>query len=411
MSIFTNKKLKINETLLAGFVIFVVIVGVLFFSKKNIENKVPLTPPLFNDNGEVVGETLINSNRDGGCFTADEVPKNNEYISYEYDGKCYINTLYSEKALVMQDILDKSYDTLYESRRYFDNEIKKLHDASKDMKFLWHPDQEKQEYASAKKEVGGEEIEESVLNVGKYKITITSPWDTLSLDDEDLYTHIVITDNGKSIDTKDYKGVAFHHVYKIQVNKTSYYILGLCAGGMHGCGILVPIINDGDKLVIGKSIEGVDFSNYLRIEDFFTKNGELYTVFDDSRYFFSYSGSNNASYNSAVPRIYKFDKTTGGIVLEEENFLEIYKQSAKMISEDMKKLNDSFPIEVKHLMTQTGSGRSLIPYFDYYLGMAIIADKSHASEIRSRVEKLYTDFYGNKYDPEAHFDGYKDFEN
>ncbi len=405
------KKIKINETLLAGLVILVVIIGVLFFSKNKTENKVPLTPPLFNNSGEVIGESLINSNRDSGCFTVSEVPKNNEYISYEYDGKCYINTLYSEKTLAMQDILDKSYDTLYESRRYFDGEIKKFHDVSKDMKFLWHPDQDKQEYQSTKKEMNKEEIEESIIDAGKYKLTITSPWDTISMDDEALYTRVVITKDGKSVDTRDYKGVAFHHVYKIQVNKTSYYILGLCSGGMHGCGILIPIINDGDKLVIGKNIEGVDFSNYLRIENFFTKNDELYTVFDDSRYFFSYSGSNNASYNSAVPRIYKFDKATGNTVLEKNNFLEIYKESVKMISDDLKKLNNSLSIEVKHLMTQTGRGRSLIPYFDYYLGMAIIADKSHASEIRSRVEKLYVDFYGNKYDPEAHFDGYKDFEN
>ncbi len=402
------KKIKINETLLAGIVILAVIIGVLFFSKKDTENKVPLTPPLFNDNGEVVGESLINSNRDSGCFTADEVPKNNEYISYEYDGKCYINTLYSEKALAMQDVLDKSYDTLYESRRYFDGEIKKLHDASKDMKFLWHPDQETDPYTRVEPnpEIGEGYV---VLDIGKFKLKIDYLKD-ISFDDKDFYTHIEITQDGKLVNKKDYKEVGFSHIYKIKVGNVEYYLLGLCSGGMHGCGVLVPLIYDGVNIKIGNDIEGVDFSNWLRIEDFFTKNDELYTIFDDSRYFGGYSGSNNASYNSAVPRIYKFDKATGSTVLEENRFLEIYKESAKMISDDLKKLNDSLPIEVRHLMTQTGRGRSLIPYFDYYLGMAIISDRTHASEIRKDVEKLYTDFYGEKYSAEAHFDGYKDFE-
>lgn len=402
------KKTKINETLLAGLVILVVIIGVLFFSNKNTENKAPLTPPLFNDNGEVVGEALINSNRDGGCFTADEVPKNNEYISYQYDGKCYINTSYSEKALAIQNLLDKSYDTLYESRRYFDGEIKKLHDTSKDMKFLWHPDQETDLYTRVEPnpEIGKGYV---VLDIGKFKLKIDYLRD-ISFDDKDFFTHIEITQDGKLVNKKDYKQVGFSHIYKIKVGSVEYYLLGLCSGGMHGCGILVPVISDETKLVIGKSIEGVDFSNYLRIEDFFTKNGELYTVFDDSRYFGGYSASNNASYNSAVPRIFRFDQATGNTVLVNDKFLDLYKKSTEIISNDLNKLKENIPQEIRNLMMQTLHGWSLTPYFDYYLGMAIISDKTHSSEIRKRVEKLYTDFYGNKYNPEAHFDGYKDFE-
>ena len=75
------------------------------------------------------------------------------------------------------------------------------------MQFLWHPDQEKQEYLSSEKESSNGKIEESIISVGKYKLTITSAWDTLSLDDESLYTHVVITNDGKPVDTKDYKGV------------------------------------------------------------------------------------------------------------------------------------------------------------------------------------------------------------
>lgn len=408
MIIFNSK--KYSKIVLFALVILGLFAFLYFHNKSSLLNQAPLTPPLFGNNDEVVGESLINSNRDSGCFTSNEVPKDNEYISYNYDGKCYINTLYSQKALAIQELLSKNYDSLYESRRYFNGEIKKLHDVSKDMQFLWHPDQRKQEYLFNEKESSNGKTEESIINIGKYKLTITSPWDTLSLDDESLYTHVVITNDGKSVDTKDYKGVAFSHVYKIQVNQTFYYILGLCSGGMHGCGILVPIINDGDKLVIGKSIEGVDFSNWLRIEDFFTKNGELYTIFDDSRYFFSYSGSNNASYNSAVPMVFKFDRTTGNTILETNNFLELYKDSAKIISDDLNKLKDNMSIEVRNLMMQTGTGRSLIPYFDYDLGMSILANKTNALQIREQIEELYLDLYGEKYSPETHFDGYKDFE-
>lgn len=388
----------------------VVITSIFIFrTNDNLVKTATFSVPLFSGD-DVAGEVLINTASEDGCFKETEIPNDNEYISYKYDGKCYINTLYSAKALAIQDILDKSYDSLYVSRRYFDNEIKKMHDVSNDMKFLWHPDQEKNQYTSVKKESSGGEIEESIINVGKYKLTITSPWDTMSLDNADLYTHISITKDGKIIENKEYKEFAFHHVYKVQVKDTSYYLLGLCGGGMHGCGLLVPIVNDGNNLVIGKTIENVDFSNYLRVEDFFTKNGDLYTVFDDSRYFFSYSGSNNASYNSAVPRIYKFDKVTGSAILSKDSFLEIYKESTKIIAKNLNDLNNSIPIEAKYLMTQTGRGRSLIPYFDYYLGMAIISDKIHSSEIRKAIEKLYTDFYGKKYLTEAHFDGYKDFE-
>ena len=91
-----------------------------YFHYKSLSlNQAPLTPPLFGENGEVVGESLVNSNRDSGCFTVNEVPKDNEYISYKYDGKCYINTLYSQKALVIQDLLSKNYDSLYESKKIF----------------------------------------------------------------------------------------------------------------------------------------------------------------------------------------------------------------------------------------------------------------------------------------------------
>ena len=57
-----------------------------------------------------------------------------------------------------------------------------------------------------------------------------------------------------------------------------------------------------------------------------------------------------------------------------------------------------------------GEGGSLIPYFDYYLGMAIIADKARAPEIREDIRKLYVDLWSEKNLSEIHLDGYKDFE-
>ena len=139
MIIFSSK--KYTKIFLSILIIFGLFLFGYFYNKTQngnypLSNQAPLTPPLFGSNDEVAGESLINSNRDSGCFTVDEIPKDNEYISYKYDEKCYINTLYSKKALVIQDLLAKNYDSLYESRRYFDCEIKKLNDVSKDMQFL-----------------------------------------------------------------------------------------------------------------------------------------------------------------------------------------------------------------------------------------------------------------------------------
>ena len=321
------------------------------------------------------------------------------------------NNIDQEKALAIEKLLAKSYDSLYESRRYFDNEITKLHKASKDLEFLWHPDQEKRGYTEVMKKSGNVDIKETIIDANNYKITITSHApQRYTFEDETTDTHIAITNDGKLIDTKNFSGLIFNHIYKIKVNQTFYYIIGLCTSGTHGCGMLVPIINSDDKLVVGEVIGGVDFSNYLRIEDFFTRNGELYTVFDDSRYFFGYySTSNNASYNSAVPRIYKFDKVTGNVILVTDSFLDLYKKSVQIISDDLIKLKDSIPEKIRHTIPKISSG-FLAPYFDYYLGMAIIADPSHSSGTRKEVEKLYLDFFGKQNKPEANFDGYKDFE-
>ncbi|MEK9207327.1 MAG: hypothetical protein AAB922_02520 [Patescibacteria group bacterium] len=368
--------------------------------------KVPLTVPFLNEKDEIIGEALINSNQKSGCFTRDEVPKDTEYISYIYDGECHVDSIFKEEIFRIEKLLRQSYDSLYGSREYFDSEIIKLHKASKNLEFLWHPDQKKQSYSSVRKGV----IEEVVINVGKYKLTITSPWYAFYMENDDTYTHIVITDNDKLIDTKDYPGLIFKQIYKIKVDQTFYYIIGLCTTAMRGCGILLPLINDNDKLIIGNEVEGVNnFSNYLDIENFFTINGELYTVLDDSRYFFNYSASNNASYNSAVPRIFKFDKKTGNATPITSDFIDLYKKSVQIISDDLVKLKDNIPERIRYIIPKISSD-FLIPYFDYYLGMAIIAGPTHSIETRKRMEKIYSDFFGTQYLRGAHFDGYKDFE-
>lgn len=43
----------------------------------------------------------------------------------------------------------------------------------------------------------------------------------------------------------------------------------------------------------------------------------------------------------------------------------------------------------------TERGESLAPYFDYYLGMSIIADNAHKPEVTKKIKALYVDFYGN----------------
>jgi len=106
-----NKK---TFLILAPFLTFVFLVFIFVFLKsEKININTPPTLPLSDENVEVGGVALINSNRDDGCFTLDEVPKDNEYISYKYDGKCYINTLYSQKALAIQNLLHKNYESLW----------------------------------------------------------------------------------------------------------------------------------------------------------------------------------------------------------------------------------------------------------------------------------------------------------
>lgn len=318
------------------------------------------------------------------------------------------------QTLVIEKVLDQSYNSLYDSRRLFDSEIKKLNSESKDMIFLWHPDYEKNQYLSnVKKNNSGEKIKETVIDMGDYKVTITSPdylQDGFSLDSDDFNTHIVITKNGKSTDIKDYEKVNLSHIYKIQVSEVSYYLLGLCRGSMRGCGTLVPIVYSNSKLKVGKIIEDVDFSDWLRINDFFTINSELYLVLDDSRYFWStdsassLSLSNNANFNSAVPRIFKFDKETANLILSINDFNYIYKIATEKIEKDLYSLKDSIPSEIRPLATNGLIGKSLAPYFYYYLGMSIIANKENYDEVRNRIEKLYTEFYGKETASKAKFE-------
>lgn len=307
----------------------------------------------------------------------------------------------------LENILNKSYESLYRSRKYFNSEILKLHTTSKNLEFIWHPEQEKMGYAEVSKGLGNLKTQESSIDSNNYKISIIS---NRGFENKDLYTHVTITKAEKLMDSRNYSGVALNHIYKIKVNQTYYYLLGLCRNGNQGCGQLVPIINEGESLIVGSVIKDVNFSNYLKIEDFFTENGELYTVLDDSRYFFSYSGSNNASYNSAVPRIFKFDRETANLILAINDFNDIYKKATEKIEKDLYSLRNSIPSEIRPLIMNHLTGKSLIPYFDYYLGMAIIADPTHSSETRKEVEKLYLDFFGKQNKSEAHFDGYKDFE-
>jgi len=323
------------------------------------------------------------------------------------------------QSLTAEKVVADSYSSLYESRRYFDEEITRLHNASKDMIFLWHPDLKKQYLSSIKKTDSGEEVEENIIDIDKYKLIITSPIyskEGYKVDASDYYTHIMVTENGKYISEGNYKGGNFDHTYKIQVGETFYYLIGICQGGMRGCGILIPIVNTNNKLRDGKVIADVDFSNYLRIKDFFTINSELYLVLDDSRYFWEsvpgsdLSVSNNARRNSAIPRIFKFDKKTGNPVLAIREFNYIYKSATEKMGKDLYSLRDSIPGNIRQSVMNTLTGKSLIPYFDYYLGMAIINNPSKASEIRKTVEELYLDLYGTEHQLGVHLDGYKDFE-
>lgn len=397
---------KLTKTQKIIVLVSVISVGVLFFAFYHAQGikklETPFNTIIQDDNSKLIGESLLDSHNDSDCINPYKLPKDDEYFSYKYDDRCYINKLYSPKTIAIQEILDKNYSSLYDSRRYFDSEIKKLHDESKNLNFLWHPEQDKQEYQKVKKIVDKKTIEESVINIGKYKLTVTSPENQDIMDDEFFYTHVAVTLDGKTMSSKDYKNVALHHIYKMKVDKTYYYLLGLCGGGMHGCGVLAPIVDSGQDIKIGDDIKDVDFSNYLRKDDFFVKNGDLYTVFDGGEYsYFNYSVSNNARTNALVPSIFKFDKNTGSLKLQNTDFVDLYKKSVSMIENDLGKLKSDIPDKVRPMMMQTLRGWSLAPYLDYYRGIAIISDPTHEKEITEKVKKLYIDFYGDKYSIEA----------
>lgn len=372
-------------------------------TKNTLTNSTNLTPD------SVIGNEIRNT--ENGCFTEKDLPKSDEYAEYKLQD-CGIGITFLKKSLSILDVLDKNYESLYASRLFFDKGIKKLHDSSNDMKFIWDPEKKYNPYSSYVERSENH----SYFNSGKYKIDIVSPTDLNgeSIDDKDLYTKITISENGKELSHKEYKEEGFRFIYKIILNKTEYYLLGLCHDGMHGCQLIVPIVYNEKAPVIGKEFGG-DFSNYLREDDFFTKNGELYTVIDDSRYFFQYSSSNNASYNSAVPLIIKFDKNTANTNDAMFDFIDLYKKSTDVMTNDLNTLKKVLSVvenkETRiNLMNLTNRGTSLIPFFDYYLGMSIISNQSSYSSIRNSVKNMYLDFYGNNIEPEAHFDGYKDYE-
>lgn len=356
------------------------------------------------------GEQMV-LNQDNTCYTEKDLPKNDEYATYKLND-CGIGVTFSKKALDIMEVLHKNYESLYTSRLSFDKEIKQLHDVSKDMIIVWSPEMKSNPYLTYFDR--GEY--HSYFNIGKYKVDIVTPTgeDGFITEDKDLYTKIVITENGKEIKRKEYKGEEFRFIYKIIVNKTEYYLLGLCHGGMHGCQMITPLVYDENIPMIGKEIKG-DFSNYLRDSYFFTRSGELYTVIDDSRYFFEYSSSNNSSYNSAVPLIMRFDKHTANTVNSVDQFREIYKKSVDVMTKDLYTLKTTLggvennETRVK-IMGYSNEGSSLEPYFDYYLGMSIISSEGEYLGVREKVKSLYSYFYGDGDNVEMHFDGYKDFE-
>lgn len=398
-----KKIIKDKKIIIITLVVLIFITGLILYknslSKKDI-------PEDITTSGE---DNLLNPEK--GCYTEKDLPKNDEYATYKLQD-CGISVHFSKKSSDLTDILHKNYESLYASRLSFDKEIKQFHDVSKDMTIVWSPEMKSNPYLTYFDR--GED--HSYFNIGKYKVDIVTPTgeDGFITEDKDLYTKIVITENGKEIKRKEYKGEEFRFIYKIIVNKTEYYLLGLCHGGMHGCQMITPLVYDENIPMIGKEIKG-DFSNYLRDSDFFTRSGELYTVIDDSRYFFEYSSSNNSSYNSAVPLIMRFDKHTANTVNSVGQFKGVYKKSVDVMTKDFDALKSIFSVvendetRIK-ILSFSNEGSSLEPYFDYYLGMSILSSDGGYSSIREKVKNLYSYFYGDGDNVEMHFDGYKDFE-
>jgi hypothetical protein len=111
----------------------------------------------------------------------------------------------------------------------------------------------------------------------------------------------------------------------------------------------------------------------------------------------------------------KFDKNTANTSNAMFDFTDLYRKSTDVMTNDLNTLKKVLSVvenkETRvNLMNLTNRGTSLIPFFDYYLGMSIISNQSSYSSIRNSVKNMYLDFYGNNIEPEAHFDGYKDYE-
>ena len=334
-----------------------------------------------------------------------------EIFGWNFDGDCVSSLLISE-----------GNNQLNNSRNYFDNYLKKQSELSRDLKFIIHPknDDGKGSYREGYKRVfSADKVSENIkIVIGKYTLEINEPTkdvtDNVDVDSGEQITSVMkVFNNNVLIDTQKYTSHdrVFSHLYRMEVGNTTYMYIGLCGGGMHGCGTLIPIVSDSRSYIhIGNSID-TDFSNYIPKDSFFTKNGELYTSIDDQRYFFKYKNvSNNASYRSSLPIIYKFDKKTAGLVPAPKDYISLYRKCAQIIEKDITALNKILPPDSKLKETNGVSGLSITPYFDYWLGLEIVSSSGDYDQKREKVKKLYFDFYGKDTKVEAHFDAYKEYE-
>lgn len=328
------------------------------------------------------------------------IPADSKYFSYSYSHNsgdmCYINAIPTKDGEKVDKVLSDNYNTLYDSKDYFTNQITKLKNKSTNLKFLAFPDGDFG-YTSIGSDTSGPIFQ---IKVGNYLLKTKASVDP---DTQDVSSSTIeIYKDSKLVDTKNFSGMQFDHLYRMKLGSFDYLLLGICGGGNHGCGILLPIIYDGNNLKIGDNFV-TDFSNYLDRDQFFTIGDDLFVNLDDDSNYFNYNVSNNASYNSAVPHVYKFDKETGKLILEDSMFLNIYSEAIKIFENDFNKMLSQIPTDAIPEVTNLESGDSLKPYFDYYLNMRKVLNANNDT-YKTDTLKMYRQLYG----PEKSIDYHPD---
>lgn len=302
--------------------------------------------------------------------------------------------------------IDKIYSRIEKSDIYFNHLISQLKDTVNPISLIWHPDHDNSVLENRlilnKKEINS-------FYIGDYKISIENPENYRDLNHDSLNTYLFITKDTKTLHSYYYKDFFVSQIYKIKYLNIDYILIGFSARGVRENGFILPMVYSDNKLIIGKEQKNFSMHRNIPEDNFWGFNKNLYVTLDDTRYFGTYGNiSNNASISSFIPVIFLINKETGNMIFSSHEFSDVYS-----------KLKDTLSIEFNYLSKNILSGKlkiedydladTLIPSFDYYLGISLLSTKNEYSETRKNVLDLYSNIFKNK-EILMNPDGYVDFE-